>query len=91
MARKTALNPDGTGFQVGADVRVERGFPVNGDGVVEPGAEPIWIIYRKRDVTDDPDTTYDYRYEQAATFPEEEPGICPAKAMDRAQALAGEE
>jgi hypothetical protein len=93
MARKTAMNPDGTAFQVGPNVRLERGLHVDGDGHVQPGAQPCWIVSRKTDVADDTDTTYAYRYDEVARFDEAEdaPGECPPDALDRAQALAGEE
>jgi hypothetical protein len=90
MARKTALNPDGTGFQYGQSVRVERGLPTGKDGHAVKDAEPIWIVYRRVDCKDDPDTTYTYRFEPAGSFPESELGEMPDAAHQLADKLASE-
>lgn len=91
MARRTKLNPDGTAFQIGSSVRLERGLKPREDGSLDRDCEPIWIVFQKKDVTDDPDTTYSYRYEEVAHFAEKELGECPDRAFERADALAGEE
>lgn len=90
MARRTALNPDGTGFKYGTGVRVERGLPTGEDGHAVKDAEPIWIVYRKVDCAADPDTTYDYRFEPVQSFPETEVGELPDKAHQLADKLASE-
>lgn len=94
-ARRTALNPEKTGFQVGPNVRVERGLKSHredGKFIRDEDGEPesIWIVSKKVDVTDDPDTSYSYRYEEVASYAEDEAGVCPDKAFARADALAGD-
>ena len=87
MPRRTRLNE--TGYQVGSNVRVERGLSLNAAGHVDRDhSEPVWIVSKKVDVKDDPETTYDYRYEEVARFSETEVGECPDKAFERADALA---
>lgn len=90
MARKSPLNPDGTGYQFGKSVRVERGLPTDKDGHAVKDAEPIWIVSRRVDCSDDKNTTYDYRFEQVDTFAEDEPGEMPEAAAKLADQLASE-
>jgi hypothetical protein len=90
MARKSALNPDGTGFQFGKSVRVERGYRPGADGHVAKDADPVWIVSRRVDTADDADTTYDYRFEEADAFPETELGEMPEAAAALAEKLASE-
>lgn len=84
-ARPKKLDADGLLHAFGADdkIRVERNNPLNRDDPVE------WRIYRKVDVTDDPDTTYTYRFREVDRFTETELGVAPEKAITRAEALAG--
>lgn len=90
MARKTALNPDGTGFQFGKSVRVERGYLPGKDGHVAKDADPVWIVSRRVDVSADESTTYDYRFEAVDSFTETGAGEMPEAAATLAEKLASE-
>lgn len=85
-ARK--LNPEGTLLGFGAGVRLERGHDMP-----EPGTKMVWILFKREDVKDDPDTTYDYRFVEVSRHDEAEdaPGEPPQAALDAANALAGED
>lgn len=95
------LNPEGNLLAFGSTVRVERGLTLNSDGhaevVRDPKGnvtftpEPVWKVYRKVDTKEDPDTTDEYRFDEVAAYTEEEPGVCPDKAIARAEALAKED
>lgn len=89
-ARKKSLNPEGTLLSFGADaVRLERGIADPNDR-----ESPVhWVVYQRQDVTDDPDTTYTYRFEEVGRYPEDAhaPGEVPEEALERAQALADAE
>jgi hypothetical protein len=91
MARKSALNPDGTGFQFGKSVRVERGY-LTGQGRArgEGRGTRCGLSHRRVDVKDDKDTTYDYRFEPVDSFPEDELGEMPDAAHQLADKLASE-
>jgi hypothetical protein len=88
MARQTKLNPESTLLGFGAGVRLERG-----PDKPEPGSPSVWVLYSRTDVSDDPDTTYTYRFDEVRRFTEAEdaPGEPPQAALDAAQALAGQE
>ena len=87
MARRKSLNPDGTLLSFGGDaVRLERGMDRP-----ERDAATVWVLFRRVDVADDPDTTYTYRFEEADRFTETEVGEPPEKAIAAAEALAGKE
>lgn len=88
MAHKK-LNPDGTLLSFGNDkARLERGLD-------KPHADSpvVWILFKRVDVTDDPDTTYTYRFDEVRRFPEEQdaPGEAPDAALEAAAALAEKE
>jgi hypothetical protein len=87
MARQTSLNPDGTLLGFGSGVRLERG-----PDKPEPGAPMVWVLFKRVDVTEDKDTTYDYRFDEVRRFAEADdaPGEPPRAAIDAAQAAAGE-
>lgn len=74
-------------FQYGSNVRLERGFATH------PDKPCSWVVSRKVDVSDDPDTTEDHRWDDVATFDEnaDSPGEAPAKAIERAEAEAAKE
>ena len=83
------LNPEGTLLSFGRDsVRLERGHDRP-----EKDSPVVWILFRREDVTDDPDTTYTYRFHEVERFPEAEdaPGEAPQAALDAAQAAADQE
>ena len=84
MPRKTNIGEDGHIIQLGANVRVERGLPTDAKETCR------WYIYQRTDVTDDPDTTEDERWDHVADYAETEPGEMPEAAMERAEALAAE-
>lgn len=86
MARQTKINPEGTLLGFGQSVRLERGLD-------KPTADSkvVWILYGKVDVTDDPDTTYTYRFDEVGRYDEEELGEAPQSAIDAAHALADKE
>jgi len=80
-ARK--LNPEGTLLGFGPGVRLERG-----PHKPEPGSKVVWVLYKREDVKDDPDTTYTYRFEETARYDETEDGVPPEEALAAAEALA---
>lgn len=86
MARQTKLNPEGTLLGFGANVRLERGLDRP-----DRDAKMVWILYKRVDVSEDEDTTYDYRFDEVSRHDEAEAGEPPQAAIDAAQALAEKE
>lgn len=88
MATLKRLNPEGTLLGFGPGVRLERGHDVP-----EPDSKMVWLLFKRVDVTDEPDTTYTYRFDEVSRHDEAEdaPGEPPQDALDAAQALAGQE
>lgn len=86
MARQSKLNPEGTLLGFGANVRLERGLDTP-----DRDAKAVWILFKRVDVTDDEDTTYDYRFDEVSRHDETEAGEVPQSATDAAQALAEQE
>jgi hypothetical protein len=86
MARRTRLNE--SGYQVGSSVRVERGLQNHPLGHIAPGAEVVWIVSKKVDVSGDEKTTYSYRYDEVKRFAETEFGECPKAALELADKIA---
>jgi hypothetical protein len=85
MAKAKSLNPEGTLLSFGNDkVRLERGHDTP-----DRDSAMVWILFEREDVTDDPDTTYTYRFNEVGRFTEDEAGEPSAKALERAEALAG--
>ena len=86
MAREKKINDSLIEFGGGA-VRVERtaGVVISNTGHSPP---PEWVVYRRVDVEDDQETTYTYRYDVEARFPEEEEGAMPDAARDMAAKIA---
>lgn len=82
---RKAIGQDGHLFEYGSNIRVDRGLPP------APDHPPSWFIYKKTDVSADPDTTHDERWDEVASFVEEEAGVMPTKAHERAVALASKE
>ena len=83
--RQRQVDKDGNAFGFGPKVRVERGLPT------APDAAPRWHVYRMIDTKDDPDTLLDEQWDEVANYGETELGVMPAKAIERAQALAEKE
>lgn len=84
-ARKRQVDKDGNIFQFGKVVRVERALATARD------ASPRWHVFKLTDCKDDPDTSLDERWEFVADYGETELGVLPAKAAERAAALAEKE
>lgn len=82
MAREKKINDSLIEFGGGA-ARVERtaGVALTDTGQSPP---PEWVVYRRVDVGDDQETTYSYRYDIEARFPEEDEGVMPDAARDMA-------
>lgn len=74
--RGKQIDADGLIYDFGPNVRVDRTNPLNRD-------EPCqWIVYRKVDVTDDPGTTYTYRWEPVGSpYNSEEAAHASAAAL----------
>lgn len=86
-SRHKSLNPEGTLLSFNGDkVRLERGHDKP-----DRDSHMVWILFKSEDVTDDPDTTYTYRFAEVDRFTEDEVGVVPAKAISAAQALADKE
>lgn len=85
MARENKIN-DGLIELGGGAVRVERtaGVHLTEEGKAPP---PEWIVYKRVDVEDDPATTYSYRFEIVKRFKEEDEGVMPDAAREKALSL----
>jgi hypothetical protein len=86
MAHEKKINDGLIEFGGGA-VRVERTavHAVTDTGHAPP---PEWVVYRRKDVSEDENTTYSYRYVEVKRFREEEEGVMPDAAREAAEQIA---